>query len=82
MYICIKTILVFYIFGQLKALSDELYWEPMKYERISSENEKAFDGRTNYIKEEKTWNEHRNVLLDKKSYNTEINFMYLLKLNF
>ena len=58
MYICIKTILVFYIFGQLKALSDELYWEPMKYERISSENEKAFDGRTNYIKEEKTWNEH------------------------
>ena len=43
--------------------------EPMKYARISSANEKAFDGRANDIKEEKTWNEHRNVLLDKKSYN-------------
>ena len=59
-----------------------LNWEQMKYARISSANEKAFDGRANDIKEEKTWNEHRNVLLDKKSYNTEINFMYLLKLNF
>ena len=44
-------------------------WEPMKYARISSANEKVFDGRTNDIKEEKTWNEHRNVLKDKKSYN-------------
>ena len=46
-----------------------LNWEQMKYARISSANEKAFDGRANDIKEEKTWNEHRNVLLDKKSYN-------------
>ena len=47
-------------------------WEPIKYARISSSNEKVFDGRTNDIKEEKTWNEHRNVLQDKKSYNIKI----------
>ena len=47
-------------------------WEPIKYARISSANEKVFDGRTNDIKEEKTWNEHRNVLQDKKSYNIKI----------
>ena len=41
----------------------------MKYARISSENEKVLDGRTNDIKEEKKWNEHRNTLLDKKSCN-------------
>ena len=46
-----------------------LNWEQMKYARISTEKKKAFDGRANDIKEEKTWNEHRNVLLDKKSYN-------------
>ena len=28
---------------------------------------KVFDGRTNDIKEEKSWNEHINVLLDKKN---------------
>ena len=27
-------------------------WEPMKYARISSANEKVFDGRTNDIKDE------------------------------
>ena len=32
---------------------------------------KVFDGRTNDIKEEKTWNEHINILLDKDSYNAE-----------
>ena len=47
-------------------------WEPIKYARISSANENVFDGRTNDIKEEKTWNEHRNVLQDKKSYNIKI----------
>ena len=30
-----------------------LNWEQMKYARISSANEKAFDGRANDIKEEK-----------------------------
>ena len=46
-----------------------LNWKPKKYSRSCSSNEKVFDGRTNDIKEEKTWNEHRNVLQDKKSYN-------------
>ena len=49
-----------------------LNWKPKKYSRSCSSNEKVFDGRTNDIKEEKTWNEHRNVLQDKKSYNIKI----------
>ena len=40
--------------------------EPMKYARVVESIEKVFDGRTNDIKEEKSWNEHINVLLDKK----------------
>ena len=43
--------------------------EPMKYEELAQR--KVFDGRTNDIKEEKTWNEHINILLDKDSYNAE-----------
>ena len=49
-----------------------LNWKPKKYSRSCSSNEKVFDGRTNDIKEEKTWNDHRNVLQDKKSYNIKI----------
>ena len=49
----------------------------MKYARISSENEKVLDGRTNDIKEEKKWNEHRNALLDKKSCNAEISSSHI-----
>lgn len=41
--------------------------EPMKYARVVESIEKVFDGRTNDIKEEKSWNEHINVLLDKKN---------------
>ena len=41
--------------------------EPMKYARVVESIEKFFDGRTNDIKEEKTWNEHINVLLNKKN---------------
>ena len=39
--------------------------EPMKYARVVESIEKVFDGKTNDIKEEKSWNEHINVLLDK-----------------
>ena len=39
--------------------------EPMKYARVGESLDKVFDGRTNDIKEEKSWNEHINVLLDK-----------------
>ena len=38
---------------------------------------KVFDGRTNDIKEEKTWNEHINILLDKDSYNAETPLSYV-----
>ena len=41
--------------------------EPMKYARVVESIEKVFDGRNNDIKEEKSWNEHINVLLDKKN---------------
>ena len=41
--------------------------EPMKYARVVESIEKVFDGRTNDIKEEKSWNKHINVLLDKKN---------------
>ena len=41
--------------------------EPMKYARVGESLEKVFDSRTNDIKEEKSWNEHINVLLDKKN---------------
>ena len=41
--------------------------EPMKYARVGELIEKVFDSRTNDIKEEKSWNEHINVLLDKKN---------------
>ena len=41
--------------------------EPTKYARVVESIEKVFDGRTNDIKEEKSWNEHINVLLDKKN---------------
>ena len=41
--------------------------EPMKYARVVESIEKFFDGRTNDIKEEKTWNEHINILLNKKN---------------
>ena len=40
--------------------------EPMKYARVVESIEKVFDGRTNDIKQEKSWNKHINVLLDKK----------------
>ena len=41
--------------------------EPMKYARVVESIEKVFDGRTNDIKQEKSWNKHINVLLDKKN---------------
>ena len=41
--------------------------EPMKYARVDESIEKVFDGRTNDIKQEKSWNKHINVLLDKKN---------------
>ena len=41
--------------------------EPMKYARVVESIEKVFDGRTNDTKEEKSWNKHINVLLDKKN---------------
>ena len=42
--------------------------EPMKYARVGVSIKKVFDGRTNDIKQEKSWNKHINVLLDKKKY--------------
>ena len=54
MCVHIKTILVFYIFGQFNALSDE-YAKPRANEICKNQfSEKVFDGRTNDIKEEKT----------------------------
>ena len=41
--------------------------EPMKYARVFVSIKKVFDGRTNDIKQEKSWNKHINVLLDKKN---------------
>ena len=41
--------------------------EPMKYARVDVSIKKVFDGRTNDIKQEKSWNKHINVLLDKKN---------------
>ena len=46
--------------------------EPMKYARVGEEIEKVFDGKTNDIKEEKSWNEYISVLLDIKRYSTKI----------
>ncbi len=71
MYIHIKTILVFYIFGQFNALSDEYAKTESQWNMQELVQRKVFDGRTNDIKEEKTWNEHINILLDKDSYNAE-----------
>ena len=51
----------------MHCLMNMLDSEPMKYARVVESIEKVFDGRTNDIKEEKSWNEHINVLLDKKN---------------
>ena len=48
-------------------LMNMLYSEPMKYARVGVSIKKVFDGRTNDIKQEKSWNKHINVLLDKKN---------------
>ena len=48
-------------------LMNMLYSEPMKYARVGVSIKKVFDGRTNDIKQEKSWTKHINVLLDKKN---------------